>query len=150
VYDKEIKRGNKMIKNLSLFAAIILFSGCMASNYNEMIKDESIDKKSFTINENYQSLYQRGVAKIEECHEQGLLTAAITSDSKIYSDIKEANITVYMMGGLGKQMHHALVFKAIDNSSTKMDVYSYFGVEMVDILKKETTGECISCFCKEE
>ncbi len=139
-----------MIKNLSFVTIIIvLFSGCMASNYNEMINDDSVKKKTFTINENYQSLYKRGVSKVEECHEQGLLTAAITSDSNIYSEIKEANITVYLMGGLGKQMHHAISFKGNQDNTTKLDVYSYFGDETVDILKKEITGECKVCFCKE-
>lgn len=137
-----------MIKNLVFVVVIVFFTGCMASNYNEMISDESINKKTFNINEDYQSLYKRGVSKVEECHEQGLLTAAITSDSNIYSDIKEAKITVYLMGGLGKQMHHALVFKGNPDNTTKLDVYSYFGEEMVDVLKKETTGECTTCFCK--
>lgn len=139
-----------MIRNLSLVLfLIVLFSGCMASNYNEMIKDESVKKKSYIINENYQSLYKKGSSKVEECHEQGLVTAAITSDANIYTDIKQANITVYLMGGFGKQMHHAISFKGNQDNTTKLDVYTYFGDDMLDILKKETTGECSICFCKE-
>ena len=130
------------------FFIVFFFAGCMASSFNEMKRDTSIKKKEYTVNQNYQALYKRGLAKAQECHEGGLLTATIISDGKLYTDLEEAEITIYLMGGLGRQMHHGVTLKAIDKENTLLNIYTYFGVETIETLKKEISGECLTCDCE--
>lgn len=127
-----------------------ILSGCMASSAKEMTLDTKVKKKQVIVAQNYQELYKRALEKSRECHEGGLLTAAIIADGQIYPDLKEAEISIYLMGGLGRQMQHTAKFKAIDNNTTDLMLYSYFHDQYNDILQREFTGECISCGCNDE
>ncbi|UTJ06649.1 hypothetical protein [Arcobacter roscoffensis] len=130
------------------FLVVIFFSGCMASSFNEMKSDSDIVQNTYKINQNYQRLYKRGFSMFQECHEGGLITAAIIADGKLYTELKEAELTIYLMGGLGRQMHHAAEIKALDNESSLLRIYSYTNYEIIDILKREITGECLTCNCE--
>lgn len=134
-----------------LYASVIgfLLSGCAASSFNEMKRDSGVTKESFQINQNYQALYKYGLEKSKECYDFGLITAAYITDGQLYTELKEAEITNYMMGGLGRQMRFGATLKAISNNDTNLTIYIYgaYAKENIDILKKQLTGECKNCAC---
>ncbi|PHM16469.1 MAG: hypothetical protein CJD30_11425 [Sulfuricurvum sp. PD_MW2] len=135
---------------IGAFGFTIVLTGCMASTPKEMTIDPKVKSKQVVVNQNYQRIYKRALDKSRECFEMGLGTAAIIADGQIYTELKEAEMSIYLMGGLGRQMHHTAKFKSIDENNTDMIVYSYFGDLAVDQLKRQFTGECISCGCSEE
>lgn len=132
---------------LGLCVISLLFAGCMASTYKEMIEDKSVVKKRFQINQNYIDLYKQGLERIESCYEKGAFTAAFVADGEIITDKNEATIKIYLIGGLGKQFHHAIKINSINNVSSDVTIYSYWSEEKIDIIKKELVGEC-KCNCE--
>jgi hypothetical protein len=140
----------KYVVSLMIFGLIIVFTGCTASSFNEMTKDERYEQRKYVVNENYQVVYKRALDMSKECHEMGMITAAQIADGEIYTELKKAEISLYLMGGYGRSMYHGALFEAIDDSHTNMTIYSRFGGEWFDILKREYTGECKSCLCDEE
>lgn len=126
-----------------------LLSGCTASSFNEMKRDSGVTKESFVINQNYQSLYKHGLQISKECYDFGLITAANITDGQLYTELKEAEITNYTMGGLGRQMRFGATLKSISNNDTNLTIYFYgvYAKENIKILKKQFTGKCNSCAC---
>lgn len=135
---------------ISGIATVFFLSGCTATSFNEMTKDQRYEQRKYTVDENYQIVYKRALDISKECHEAGMITAAQIADGQIYTELKRAEISLYLMGGLGRSMYHGVLFEAIDDTHTNMTIYSRFGGQWFDILKREYTGECKSCFCGEE
>lgn len=135
------------MKYLLTIILAVLLSGCMASSFNEMVKKPSIHKKSFIIKQNYQKLYKNSLDMAEQCYEHGMLTAAIVSDGQLFTETKSARISIYLMGGLGKQMYYAATFKALDNNTTELVLFSEMNDKVLETMKKEFTGECKKCGC---
>ena len=138
------------MKYLLIAIIALTLNGCMSSTYKGMITKPNIDKKTYTIDENYQELYHRAVDVTEECYEAGMITAAITSDKKINTDRQEASIAIYMIGGLGKQYQHIAEFKAIDKDVTSLTIFSEISEKSIDIMKRSFTGECKKCYCDDK
>lgn len=135
------------MKYLLTIVLIMIFSGCMASSFNEMVKKPSIHKKSYIIKQNYQKLYKNSLNMAEQCYEHGMLTAAIVSDGQLFTETKSARISIYLIGGFGKQMHHGATFRAIDNNTTELVLFSEMNDRILETMKKEFTGECKECGC---
>jgi len=149
-----LKRNNKtiissLINVILMLSSGLILSGCTASSFNEMTKDSGYSKQEYTVNENYQSLYKRALSKARECHEQGMITAAMIAEGQIYSDLQKAELSIYLSGGLGKSFYHGAEFIAINNDSTTLIIYTKFGGNWFKILKNEFTGECTQCLCKD-
>ena len=140
----------KYILGLISVGLTLLFTGCTASSFNEMTKDGRYEQRKYVVDQNYQVVYKRALDMSKECHEQGMITAAQIADGQIYTELKKAEISLYLMGGLGRSMYHGALFEAIDDTHTNMTIYSRFGGQWFDILKREYTGECKSCFCGED
>lgn len=137
------------MKYLLTIVLAVLLNGCMASSFNEMVKKPSIHKKSFIIKQNYQKLYKNSLDMTEQCYEFGMLTSAMVSDGQLFTETKSARISIYLMGGLGKQMHHGATFRAIDNNITELILFSEINDKILETMKKEFTGECKKCSCDE-
>lgn len=137
------------MKYFLMLLIAFLIAGCTAKSFNGMIHDKKVDKKTFVVQENYQELYYRSIGIANECYATGMLTAAIVANGQIYSDLKKAEMSIYLMGGLGKQMHHGATFHAIDNDSTRMTIYSYGGESTVQQLDLQFEGKCRGCDCAE-
>lgn len=142
-----------MYRNVvSTIIAVFFLSGCTASSFNEMKRDNSVTKESFLINQNYQALYKYGLDKSKECYDFGLITAANITDGQLYTDLKEAEITNYTMGGFGRQMRFGATLKSISINDTNLTIYFYgpYAQESINILKKQFTGKCNSCACSSD
>ena len=135
---------------LLIIIAGVIFSGCAASSFGEMVKNPSTKKTTYIVKENYQRLYRHSLDTAQACYASGMLTAAIIADGQIFSVDKEARISIYIMGGLGKMMESATTFKAIDENTTSMTIYSNLNQSYTETLKKGFTGECKSCQCSDE
>lgn len=134
---------------LSIIMAFIL-SGCTASTFNEMTNDDRYEKREYQVAENYQAVFKRALDKSRECHEMGNLTAVTVAEGQIYSNSNRAELSIYLLGGLGKSMYHGATFEMIDTNKTNMTIYSRFGGEWFNVLSKEFSGECKACFCEDQ
>lgn len=140
----------RFLLSMVYICLFMVFSGCAASSFNEMVRDKNYERREYLIKEGYQELYKRSLDKSRECHETGLLTAAIITEGQIYSELDKAELSIYLIGGLGKSMYHGAEFIKKDYNSTNLIIYSKFGGEWFNILKNEFTGECKNCFCKDD
>lgn len=142
-----IKEITKLL--IALFMGITL-SGCMASTYNEMITKPDIIKKAYIVEQNYQILYKNALDMSDKCYATGMLTAAIIADGQLFTESKSARISIYLMGGLGKQMHHGAEIKAINTNRSELTLYTEFNnLEILETMKKEFTGKCRECGCED-
>jgi len=121
----------------------------MPTSFNAMKNDDTIHREKFTINQNYQTLYKRSLEKSHECYDIGMITAVITTDGQLYSDLKEAEVYTYMIGGFGKQFHFGTTFKYVDNNVTSMTSYMFGGYteKRIDCMRKIFIGESKNCEC---
>ena len=102
----------------------------------------------YIVEENYQQLYRRALNISKQCYETGMITASMVADGNLYTDIKEGEVYIYLLGGLGRSVYHGATFKAIDDKQTKMTIFSNYGGSWYSRLKKQYTGECQTCSCE--
>ena len=134
-----------MLRLLIVLITPLIFLGCAPSTFQEMKSSESIKKKTFIVDENYENVYRRSLNKAKECFEMGALTAAFVADGQLYSNSNEGELTVYLIGGMGKSMIHGATFKDIGNQKTEMKLYTYWSEKYIDKMKRLFTGEAINC-----
>ena len=134
-----------MLRLLIVLITPLIFLGCASSTFHEMKSSESTKKGVFVIEENYEDIYRRSLTKLKECYEGGVLRAPFYANGQLYPNSKEAEVTVYLDSGMNKLMIHAATFKDIGNQKTEMKLYSYYGEEYIDKMKKLFTGEVVNC-----
>lgn len=134
-----------MFRLLIVLITPLIFLGCAPSTFQEMKSSESIKKKTFIVDENYENVYRRSLTKSKECFEMGAITAAFVADGQLYPNSNEAELTVYLIGGFGKNMIHGATFKSIGNQKTEMKLYTYWSEQYIDKMKRLFTGEEINC-----
>lgn len=125
--------------------ASLFISGCAPSTFSEMKQKESINKSSFIAQENYESIYKRSLIKSKECFEMGALTAAFIADGQMYTNTKEAEVTVSLIGGFGRSLIHGATFKSINENQTEVTLYTYWSEKYIVKMKKLFIGEVSSC-----
>lgn len=139
-----------MIK-IALFSIIaLIISGCTATSYSAMKNDPTVNKKSYTVDQNYQKLYRTAIDFSHECHDIGLITGALSSDGQLYTDIKEGYVYTYVIGGFGRQMRFGTEIKAINENESNMTIFYYggFAENAMESLYKQYTGKCPGCKCE--
>ena len=136
-----------MIKAIAVICIIFTFflTGCAPATFSEMKKKESINKASFITHENYETIYKRSLSKSKECFEMGAITTAFIADGQLYSNTKEAEVTVSIMGGFGRNLIHGATFKSINENQTEVTLYTYWSEQYIVKMKKLFTGETNSC-----
>ena len=139
---------------LSILVAIFA-SGCGPATYGELVKYEGTKKKEFVINKNYQKLYKDTLDATGRCWDSPAYTiygTEYTHKREFYNELGEARIERYIASGL---IFSSFDFKSIDTNKTKLTIHvgdthdPYFVTRDIDVMKKEITGECIKCRCKE-
>lgn len=133
------------MKALFLVLISLFFIGCAPSTFNEMKTRDDIKKSSFTVNEGYEIVYKRSLSKARECYEFGAVTAAFIAEGQLYHDSKEAEITVSMIGGTGRNVIHGATIKETADRQTKIDLYTYWSDKYLVQMKKLFSGESTAC-----
>lgn len=87
------------------------------------LKERHSGSYSFTVDENYQSVYRKILTKARACYQTGMITAQMVVAGDLYNDIKKGDISVALHGGLGVDTYLYTEIKAIDENKSNVDVY---------------------------
>lgn len=131
----------------AVFALIL--SGCTASSLSQMTLDKDIKQKRVVLNENYQKIYKRALEKSKECYEFTNFGSGIYVDGQIYSELREAELSIYQRDAFGINMRHGAKIIGIDNNTTELTIFTYSDF-FLDRIKRLYAGECVSCNCIQE
>ncbi len=135
------------IFNIILVICInLLFNGCNASTYNEMMNDSNVNKKEFKVNQNFIDLYKDSVTRIEPCYDVPMIGSSFRIDGEIITERGEASIKIYISGTV-KRFINVVKINKIDENNSNLTIYSYSNEERINVIKKELTGEC-NCYCE--
>lgn len=113
-------------KACTLLFTLLLVAGCGTTPV-ELKKNGS--KETFVVNESYQRVYRTIKENGAECWESFLITAATSVSGAMYTDIKEAEVVVSMVGGLGTVTLGFFDIRSVDDNKTRVVVYYSNGAE---------------------
>ena len=134
-----------MLRLLITLITPLIFLGCAPSTFQEMKSREDTKKMSFSVNENYEYFYKKSLQRAKECYEFGMITAAFIVDGQLYNNTKEAEISVSLMGGLGRSVHNGATIKGPNDNLTEVELFSYFGVSHLEKMKRIFTDDTYKC-----
>ncbi|MTI13112.1 hypothetical protein [Sansalvadorimonas verongulae] len=111
------------MSRLYLLLIPVLLAGCAPATHQALTRDYA-SKQEIRVDENYQSVYRRLQRNVRQCWETGLITAQMRVQSDLYSDIKEGNINVAVVGFAGVDTHLGIDIKGYSDGSTRVTSYN--------------------------
>lgn len=134
-----------MLRFLIVLTVPLIFLGCAPSTFGEMKTREDTKKMSFSVNENYEYFYKKNLQRAKECYEFGMITAAFIVEGQIFSNAKEAEISISLVGGFGRNVHNGATIKGLNDNLTEVELFSYFGVSHLEKMKRIFTDDTYKC-----
>lgn len=110
------------MKYLGFFLLGFLLVGCTPGTYKEL-KQAPASKYDFYTDQNYQAVYRTVLTKMRECHQAGMITAQMTVQGQLYTDIQEGEIIASLQSGMGSDVFLGVDVKKAD-SGTRVSVFS--------------------------
>ena len=74
-----------------------------------------------------------------------MITAAFIVEGQIFSNAKEAEISISLVGGFGRNVHNGATIKGLNDNLTEVELFSYFGVSHLEKMKRIFTDDTYKC-----
>lgn len=101
------------MRQLYALVGAMALGGCVTT-----AKDDPSRTMSFTVARNYQAVYRDMRDFAKSCYEGGLITAHTAVDAQLYTDIQRGDISLAMIGALGKVPYWTSSIAASGQQST--------------------------------
>jgi hypothetical protein len=116
--------GNRYLLTLGL-AACLALAGCASSTALEVRQLGPENRRSFTVEDNYQPVYRQVLTQARKCLQMSMLSNAqmvVTGD--LYSDIREGTVTVALHALTGVKTYLVVDIKALGEKQSQVNAYT--------------------------
>ena len=113
------------MKTISAILSAMTLVACAPATIEGLRKDHA-NSYTFSADENYQAVYRKILSTARKCYQTGLITAQMLVQGDLYVDIRSANVTVALHGGLGVDTYMTIDVSALNDEKTSVVVFNAF------------------------